>query len=455
MYEDLKLEYIGVYDLLVDSMLMEHLVFPSLDDSIVFRIHDKDSTQPHSWIDSSSAGVLSEKQTGEPPVQVDIRRMHLDRSVPQDSGVQTIDITSVISDEERMVKSVRLFIRSNQEAFQADSGMHIMALNPDSSSLLSCFAESLDERGWTFSLEWPVEDAGKSADQKKDGNLLIGGSGSSLPGLRVDHYRVYLIRAILPQILFGLILLALSVSALLFAHRSLLRQLALSRLRDDFISNISHELKTPVSTVKLALEALRTFDQQKDPKVADEYLEMAARETDRLGRMVEKVLHHQMLDAPSMVLDKEHFNLGDLTRSVVRSLDLPIREKGARVSISEKDGPCTVLGDRLYVESVIMNLIDNSLKYSGDDPEIHIIIGCRTSGTSLSVSDKGPGIPEQYRDHVFEKFFRIPAGNRHNVKGYGLGLNFASQVMTRHGGKISFRNLPEGGCCFTLEFPRE
>jgi two-component system phosphate regulon sensor histidine kinase PhoR len=453
LHEELKQEYMEVYDQLVDTMLMEHLVFPSLDDSILIKIHEKGSIQPHSWIDSGSAVVLREQQIGEPQLEIDLHSIHVDGSAPPDSGMQTIDVTSVISDEERMVKSVRLFISKNQEAFQMDSSMHLLALSPDSSSLMFHVEEALDLRGWTFSLDWTVEDAGPSEGQKKDGILLMGGTGSSLPAMRVDHYQAYLIRAILPQILFGLILLALSVSALLFAYRSLLRQLALSRLRDDFISNISHELKTPVSTVKLALEALRTFDQQKDPKVSDEYLEMAAKETDRLERMVEKVLHHQMLDAPALVLDKEHVHLGDLARSVVRSLDIPIRKKGARVVVSEKDGPCSVMGDRLYVEGMIMNLIDNSLKYSGDDPEILVKTECGTSGIRLSVCDNGPGIPEEYKDQVFEKFFRIPAGNRHNVKGYGLGLNFARQVMARHGGQIFFRNLPEGGCCFTLEFP--
>ena len=261
-------------------------------------------------------------------------------------------------------------------------------------------------------------------------------------------------RSILPQILFGLTLLLLSGSALLFAYRSLLRQLALNRLRNDFVGNISHELKTPVSTVKVALEALSSYDKQKDAGKAEEYLEMANRELGRLELLVGKVLHHEMLDNPSLVLDKEPCDPADLARSAIQSLEIPIRKAGAIVDLQEEGGPCQLQVDRVYVEGMIINLIDNSLKYAGEHPEILVHIACKHSTTTLSVTDKGPGIPEEYKDQVFEKFFRIPAGNTHNVKGYGLGLNFAAQVMAKHGGSISYSKPPEGGCRFTLEFPR-
>ena len=107
----------------------------------------------------------------------------------------------------------------------------------------------------------------------------------------------------------------------------------------------------------------------------------------------------------------------------------------------------------VYLEGLIINLIDNSLKYAGPRVEIQISLECTPEGKYLKVADNGPGIPETYKRQIFNKFFRIPAGNQHNVKGYGLGLNFAAQVMTQVGGSISFKNLPEGGCMFILEFP--
>ena len=424
LHGQLSKEYILVQDQLVDSMLMKHLVMPSLDDSLMIRIQRQETSLSETLVDSASIVVRMQEIFTDLPV-----------------------------DEERMVRSVKLFINENPNAFHSNSGIHVFAMNLDSASLLLNMERTLEERDWPFAFEWPGEELRKTKLASVPGIIIGGGPDRHLPALRVHHFSAYLIRSIIPQLLFGLILLVLSGSALLFAHRSLLRQLALNRLRDDFIGNISHELKTPVSTVKIALEALRNYDLQKDPMKSSEYLEMASNELERLERLVGKVLHHEMLNNPSLVLEKEDCNLGDLARNVVRTLETPIRETGAKVTVADAGEASKVQVDRVYVEGMIMNLVDNSLKYTGEDPEILIKIECGTSGTSLFVCVDGPGIPEQYKDQVFEKFFRIPAGNKHNVKGYGLGLNFAAQVMAQHGGSISFNNLSEGGCRFTLQFP--
>jgi two-component system phosphate regulon sensor histidine kinase PhoR len=405
-------EYSRVHDQLVDSMLMKNLVLPSMD-------------------------------------MVEVQEGILDSS----NHARSINVSSMISDEERMVRSVKLFINANQETFGNDTGLHIFSMKLDSSLLVQNLETALEEKDWAFALKWPGEYPDNTDRTEIHGILLDGGSNRHLPALEVQQYGAYLIRSILPQILFALILLLLSASALLFAYRSLLRQLSLNRLREDFIANVSHELKTPVSTIKVALEALRSFDLQKESEKSDEYLKMASSELGRLEGLVGKVLHHEMLNNPSLVLDEEDCDLGELSRSVVRTMDLSIRQAGATVTVLE-DGPAyKVAVDRVYVEGVIMNLMDNGLKYTGEHPRIQIMIHYKVSGTYLSVSDNGPGIPDEYKDQVFEKFFRIPSGNKHNVKGYGLGLNFARQVMVQHGGSISFKNRPEGGCSFTLYFP--
>lgn len=434
LHIQLRSDYLTVQDQLVDSLLMEHLVIPALPgpDTAIIRVME---------------------HTGRPSEDIRLGAVHWDGTARIDSVRDSIQMTSVITSEERMVRSIRLFINQNPSAFHSDTGVYVYAMELDSCSLLLNMEHALEGRGWTFMLDWPEGDPPEKDLAKMHGILLNGGPANSLPSLQVVHFNAYLIRSILPQILFALVLLLLSASAMWFAYRSLVRQVALHRLRDDFISNISHELKTPVSTVKIALEALQTFDRQKDPGVTNDYLNMAASELERLERLVEKVLHHQMLNNPSLVLDRESCDLGELARTVVRTMEEPIRRTGARVSVLDEDGPCSLQADRVYLEGVILNLLDNSLKYSGPDPEILIKIECNPSGTRLSVSDHGPGIPEEYRHQVFEKFFRIPDGNRHDVKGYGLGLNFASQVMARHGGSISFSNLTEGGCCFSLHFP--
>ena len=453
LHEELSHEYSMVHDQLVDSMLMKNLVLPSLD-VVHVKVGMHDTCNQEIVIDSVPSMVMAKQFFARAPDEQEMINMHLGGLVHIDSGVRSIDISTIITDEERMVRSVKLFINENQKTFRSDTGLQVFTMKLDSSDLVEYMENALEKKEWTFSLDWPGEAPGFTDRTEIHGLMLDGGPNRYLPALLVQQYKAYLIQSVLPQILFAMILLVLSASALLFAYRSLLRQLALNRLRDDFIGNVSHELKTPVSTIKVALEALSSFELQKDPKRSDEYLQMASSELGRLERLVGKVLHHEMLNNPSLVLEKEDCDLVKLARSVVRTLDHPIREARAKVTVKEEGISCKVSVDRVYVEGMIMNLIDNGLKYTGEFPQVQIMIIHKPSASYLSVSDKGPGIPEEYKDQVFEKFFRIPTGNRHNVKGYGLGLNFAAQVMVQHGGRISFHNQPEGGCCFTLEFPR-
>ena len=452
LHEQLKHEYYQVHDQLVDSMLLKHLVLPSLAGSVKIEVVHQDTDDPQIMLDSVSTVLMRKQYVDELPDDIEFHAFHLDGSAGSDTGTRSIDITSTITDEERMVRSVKLFINENPEAFRSDTGMQVYTMKLDSSSLVFNIESALEEKDWTFALQWP-EDLSKTDRAAIHGILLGGEPSSQLPVIQVQKYNAYLIRSIVPQMLFVLILLLLSASALLFAYRSLNRQLALNKLRDDFIGNISHELKTPVSTVKIALEALHKYDIQKDPKVSGEYLKMAASEVARLEKLVGRVLHHDMLRNPSLGLQKEHCDLGGMVQRVLRTLEIPIRETGAEITVLKKDKACLINVDPVYMEGVILNLLDNSLKYAGAEPEIEIQIGLDGSGTTLSVLDHGPGIPREFREQVFEKFFRVPAGDKHNVKGYGLGLNFASQVMAKHGGSISLKQNPAGGSIFLLHFP--
>jgi two-component system phosphate regulon sensor histidine kinase PhoR len=144
-----------------------------------------------------------------------------------------------------------------------------------------------------------------------------------------------------------------------------------------------------------------------------------------------------------------------MTGHVIKTLEIPIRDSGAEIRVLQEAGKSLAYVDPVYVEGVIVNLIDNSLKYAGPRPEKEVLIRSDRSGSTLSVRDNGPGIPREYRTQVFDKFFRIPQGDRHDVKGYGLGLNFASQVMSKHDGSISLEENPRGGIIFILHFPNK
>lgn len=455
LHSKLKQVYFKTHDQLIDTLLMQHLIAPSLHDSLMVRVNITENHKSETLDDARTSDVIMKQISMDSLKNPEIFAFHLKGLPGHDSLVVDSGFHTASSDEEMLVRSVKLFISEADESFRNDPSTHAFSMQIDSVRFKNQFKESLLDWGEKFTLTWEERGISEVENGKAHGLLLKGYPIREIPVIRVQQYSGYLIRLILPQLLFAMILLGLSASALLIAYRSLKKQLVLNKLRDDFIGNISHELKTPVSTVKVALEALRTFDLQKDPKVSGEYLEMASRELERLEGLVGKVLHHQALEDPSVLLQKEKCDLRNMVQKVIQTLEIPIREKGAEVIVDEKEGPCNILVDPVYMEGVIINLIDNSLKYAGPGPKIHIQITCDSSGTSLSVKDNGPGIPHEFQNQVFDKFFRIPAGNRHDVKGYGLGLNFASQVMTHHGGSISVRNLTSGGCQFSLYFPNE
>lgn len=446
-------ECFAVYDQLLDSMLMVHLITPTLNDSLKVRIDLPDMGPLHASSDSLHSSVIIKHLEADSSTEPEIFAFQMKKLPMADSLMEDSIVFKSNTGEERLVRSVKLFINEADAAFRNDVKAHVFSMNMDSLILLQMLNDAFHDQDWDFKLSWMKAGHELAPPASPSGILIQSKAHMEMPTLRVEHIAPHLMGLLLPQFVFGLILLGLSASALLIAYKSLKKQLVLNELRNDFISNISHELKTPVSTVKVALEALNTFDLKEDPKVSKTYLEMASKEVERLENLVGKVLNHQLLEDPSAVIQKESCDLGILVTRVLRTLELPIREAGAVVDFQSPENPCVVEADPLYLESVVINLIDNSLKYAGPHPDVQVILVCRDNTYQLQVRDHGPGIPDVFKDQIYEKFFRIPSGDQHNVKGYGLGLNFASRVMELHGGTISFRNLPDGGCEFTLSFP--
>ena len=266
-------------------------------------------------------------------------------------------------------------------------------------------------------------------------------------------YSLHLLNIILPQFIFAFILLSLSAFALIFTYRSYVKQIRLNILRTDFINNITHELKIPVATAKAALEALRSFGLKADATVTEEYLEMVAREMNRLDSLTSKVLEHSKMEKHKHYLKPEETELSSFIGCIVNALNMLYTAKGIQINFIKPQDAIKLHIDRLYVEGVFKNLIDNSIKYGGEKVSIQIKIWEKDQQVFISVMDNGPGIPQEYLNKVFDKFFRIPTGDKHNIKGYGLGLSFAALVMKQHNGCIKVTNIKTGGCEFILQFP--
>ena len=327
--------------------------------------------------------------------------------------------------------------------------------NIDTALFRKLFMKKLNKQGLNFPVIWFAGQENVSGLQNRNQITLNVKIFDSSIGAKIGRFAWYLIGKIIPQILFALILLVLSGIALVFTYRSLKKQVMLNNLRNDFIGNITHELKTPVATIKVVLESLRNFDMKSDPAVASDYLSMASLEIDRLDKLISQVLNISVLEESDFLLTLRTSDLKTLAERVIRSLGPRFEKDKAVISLDAPDLQYLCRMDELFIEGVLINLLDNSLKYAVEKPRILVKLDCDQSKVTLTVSDNGPGIPEQYIRKVFDKFFRVPAGDRHNVKGHGLGLTYAAQVMKQHKGSITAENNINEGCTFILNFPAE
>jgi two-component system phosphate regulon sensor histidine kinase PhoR len=271
--------------------------------------------------------------------------------------------------------------------------------------------------------------------------------------LQLGNTGSYLMRKISAPILLSLFLIAFTIVSFSLLYRNLLRQRRLADIKNEFISNITHELKTPIATVSVAIEALRSFNASIDPQKTKEYLDISANELQRLSLLVDKVLKLSMFEKREVELKYEPLDMRLLVDEVTTSMRLQFEKHKAAVQV-DTSGDTTLQGDRLHLVSVIFNLMDNALKYSKGAPQIALKIWGDNATIHLSITDSGIGIPPEYKDRVFEKFFRVPTGNVHNQKGYGLGLSYVAHVVQKHHGRIHVEEADGGGSRFVIELPK-
>lgn len=263
----------------------------------------------------------------------------------------------------------------------------------------------------------------------------------------------YLINRIKLPALIALLLLAFTVASFVFLYRNLLAQKKLAAVKNEFISNITHELKTPIATVNVAIEALRNFNALQNPERTREYLDISALELQRLSMLVDKVLKLSMFENKEIELNKETIDLHQLTAEVIASMKLQFDKAGAFIQLTKEGSDFTLKADRLHIASVLYNLLDNALKYSSGKPAITVHMQNDGHFITIMVSDNGVGIPAAYKDKIFEKFFRVPSGDHHNIKGYGLGLSYVHHIVVKHNGAISVESTEGKGSTFTIKLP--
>lgn len=263
----------------------------------------------------------------------------------------------------------------------------------------------------------------------------------------------YLVKKISLPILFSLFLVGITVFSFVLLYRNLLRQQKLAEIKNEFISNISHELKTPIATVGIAIEALKNFNALHDPQKTKEYLDISSNELQRLGLLVDKVLKLSMFEKKEVELNKEVFDIKVLTLEVMDTMKLQFDKNKAVTEFTFEGKDFVINADKLHITSVVYNLLDNALKYRNENTVIGVHLSALQNNIELRVSDNGIGIAPEYQLKIFDKFFRVPTGNRHVVKGYGLGLSYVSHIITQHKGTIEVESEINKGSTFIIKIP--
>jgi len=245
-------------------------------------------------------------------------------------------------------------------------------------------------------------------------------------------------------------LLVLTSACFWLMLSTILRQKKLSEIREDFVNNMTHELKTPLATVAAAVEALQHFGALQNPEKTQTYLAISQHELQRLSGLVDHVLHMAVAERQPLRLQPETVQPAELIAELVQQHQLTTA-KAVRFAVDV--APAAIHCDRLHLRNVISNLIDNAIKYSRDQVTITIQGQPENVGWRLTVTDDGIGIPKGYLPAVFDRFFRVPTGNLHPIKGFGLGLYYVRQVIERHGGRLQVQSEPGSGSAFSFWLP--
>ncbi|WP_285829120.1 sensor histidine kinase [Bacteroides acidifaciens] len=234
-----------------------------------------------------------------------------------------------------------------------------------------------------------------------------------------------------------------------FLIRTLLRQKTLEEIKSDFTNNITHELKTPIAVAYAANDALLNFNQAEEKTKRDQYLRICQEQLQRLSSLVEQILSMSMERRKTFRLHPEEVNLKELIVSLVEQHQLKA-DKPAQITLEIEPETLTIVVDRTHFSNIISNLIDNAVKYSKERADITIRCRQTEQTVTISIADRGIGIPLDKQKHIFDKFYRVPTGNLHNAKGYGLGLFYVKSMVEKHGGTITVKSEPGKGSIFTI-----
>jgi two-component system, OmpR family, phosphate regulon sensor histidine kinase PhoR len=265
--------------------------------------------------------------------------------------------------------------------------------------------------------------------------------------------RAYVFKSVWTMLILSVLFIVFILVLFYYSISTIFQQKKLSEIKNDFISNMTHELKTPISTISLACEVLGDESIEKSRERTNRYLGMIMEENKRLGVLVENVLQTAILDKGNFKLKHVSIDIHEMIRNVVANVQLAIDKKEGSIGTDLRAKQFVVEADRTHVQNVIYNLVDNAIKYSPEKPTIRIFTTDFSDSLEICVQDNGLGISRDNQKKIFEKLYRVPTGNIHDVKGFGLGLSYVKAIIEKHGGSVWVESDTGKGSRFYVRLP--
>jgi len=263
----------------------------------------------------------------------------------------------------------------------------------------------------------------------------------------------YLISQVWASLLTSLVFILIIIGTFSYVVYKIIHQKKLADLKNDFINNMTHEFKTPIATVSLATEALLEEKVYSSRETMLRYIGVIQEESKRLGSQVEKVLQLASMDKNNLTLSKKNNSIKDLLESAVDRARFQVEERKGSITVSLPPDNTKVLVDETHFSNAIFNILDNAIKYSKNGPQIDINTLVKKNNVTIEIKDQGIGLTQEQQKHIFDKFYRVPKGNVHDVKGFGLGLNYVKYVIEGHDGEIKVESRLNKGSRFIISLP--
>jgi two-component system phosphate regulon sensor histidine kinase PhoR len=290
---------------------------------------------------------------------------------------------------------------------------------------------------------------------------IIPESGTELEGIGPYEHLIIVIPDIKKQVWDSLrlviagasIFMLIIIAAFYVTVKTLLNQKKLSEIKSDFINNMTHEFKTPLATISLAIDAVRTDKVQQDQEKMKYFTGIIKEENKRMNKHVETILQAALMEKQELQLNEEQLSVHHIIHAALDNFDLQLKEKNVTINLELTAEQDAINGDEIHITNLISNLIDNAIKYSKENPVINISSVSNKKNITISIEDNGIGMSKETQKRVFEKFYRAHTGNVHNVKGFGLGMSYVKTVIDAHKGKIKVDSVLGKGTTFIIEIP--